>query len=394
MSEDRHDVAVIGAGMGGLAAAQALRQIGLGVAVFEQAPEFARVGAGIQLSPNACRALDAIGALESAQRDAVRPMLHRSFEWRTGQIDVEVPLADAVEARFGAPYLQLHRADLHSALLGRVQRASSAAEGDVRVATGRHLVDLVEDSNGVQLRFSDGPPAAAALVIGADGVRSTVRELLFGPADPIFAQRVAYRSTLPASAISELDIPVISAKWWGVDRHFVHYYVDRCRELNFVAILPADEWRTESWTARGDVGDMIQALDGFHEKVQAIVRATTEVYKWALFDREPLDRWSAGRIALLGDAAHPMLPHMAQGAAMALEDAVMLARCVAEDSDPGSETGLRRYEASRRERTNAVQAGSRANSYLRADEDSGHAATDWVWGFDAATAPLAEPAAQ
>jgi salicylate hydroxylase len=368
-------VVVIGAGIGGLAAAAALRRAGAQVEVYERSRALARVGAGLQLAPNATRALRGMGLLPQVLAIASRPESWCSFSGYDGSLTMRLPLGDDVEERHGAPYLHVHRSDLHKVLLGAV--------GDVHL--GRCAVGIEQDRDGVTIRFADGSDVAADLVIGADGVHSTVREMLFGALPACFSGLVAYRGIVPAGRVP--DVPRIAAKWWGQDRHLVHYWVSGGRELNFVAPVPEAAWTDESWTAEGKVGELLDALCDFADPVRRVAGHAATLMRSALYDRDPLPSWGEGRVTLLGDACHPMLPFMAQGAGMAIEDAVVLARCL-DGVGPGDDAAgaLGRYAATRIGRTSAVQGGSRANDFLRGT--SSGLGSDEVYGYDAWTVAL------
>lgn len=369
-------VVIIGAGIGGLAAAAALRRTGAQVEVYERADELARVGAGLQLAPNATRALRGLGLLPAVQAIASRPESWRSYSGDDGSLTLELPLGDLVESEYGAPYLHVHRGDLHAVLF-------DAVSADVRL--GRCAVGVAQDGDSVTVRFADGSAISADAVIGADGIHSVIRETLFGAMPATFSGLVAYRGVVPGDRVP--DVPLISAKWWGADRHLVHYWVSQGRELNFVAPVPEPAWTEESWMAEGKVGDLLDALADFPEPVRRVAGAAATLMRSALYDRDPLPRWGEGRVTLLGDACHPMLPFMAQGAGMAIEDAVVLARCLDGVAGDGVASVLARYAATRIERASAVQGGSRANDFLRGTS-SGLSSAD-VYGYDAWRAPLA-----
>jgi 2-polyprenyl-6-methoxyphenol hydroxylase-like FAD-dependent oxidoreductase len=370
-------IAIVGAGIGGLAAAALLSRAGHDVQVYEQTPRFARVGAGIQMAPNAVKVLRALGIDQELTRTAFRSELSLSRVWNTGGVTSELKLGREVEERYGSPYLFLHRADLHTAIKAIVPR------GIVHLDT--KLAGIEQNAHEVTLTFTNGVTVHADAVIGADGVHSLIRETMLGPEQPRFTGRVAYRTTFAAS---RLDAPItpVRTKWWGPDRHMVVYYVTAARdELYFVTSVPESaEWMTpESWSAKGDPEELRAAYVGFHEEVQTILRACPEVYKWALLDRDPLPRWCEGRIALLGDACHPMTPYMAQGAASALEDAAVLTRCLQGVDPDGLLDAFALYEATRKPRASAIQTMSSTNTWLRGATDPG-----WVYGYDAWTAPL------
>ena len=374
-------ITVIGAGIGGLAAAAALRQRGIAVEVYEQADTFARVGAGIQQSPNAVRVHRGLGIEDRLRQAAFRPTSSLNRDGTSGAVTNDHPLGHELEARYGAPYLTLHRGDLHEAL-------ASIVPADC-VHLGKTLVGIEASGRRVELRFADGSRRQTGAVIGADGVHSRIREYVAGTDEPRFTGRLAYRTTFPAALLRDVEIGSSRTKWWGADRHIVIYFVTAARdEVYFTTSQPEKaDWITkESWSAKGELGELRAAFAGFHRDVQAVLKAAPEVHKWGIFERGPLPTWSKGRVVLLGDACHPMTPYMASGAAMALEDAAVLARAIAEIDD--LETAFRVYEASRKPRTSAVQAGSSANTWMRNETNP-----DWLYGYDAWSVPLAVPAA-
>lgn len=372
-------IAIIGAGIGGLAAAAALRQVGIEVEIYEQAETFARIGAGIQQSPNAMKVHRGLG-IEARLRDvAFAPATSLNRDAVTGAVTNEHPLGRAVEERYGAPYLTLHRGDLHAALAEIVPADS--------VHRGKKLVRIAADGPRVALGFADGTEVLADAVIGADGVHSLVREHVGITARPHFTGRVAYRTTFLATRLAGVDVGLSRTKWWGADRHIVIYLVTAARdEVYFVTSQPerADWITQESWSAKGDVGELRAAFADFHPDVRAVLAAAPEVHKWGIFERDPLPTWRRGRVVLLGDACHPMTPYMASGAAMALEDAVMLARCFEELAGESLEHVFAAYEATRKPRASQVQAGSSANTWMRNATNP-----DWLYGYDAWTALLA-----
>jgi salicylate hydroxylase/6-hydroxynicotinate 3-monooxygenase len=370
------DIAIIGAGIGGLALAGLLARQGASVKIYEQAREFQRIGAGIQMSPNAMRVLRALGLEESLRRQAFMPRSWANRVWDTGEYLAELTFGAEAESRYGAPYLLMHRGDLHAALHSAVPPSL--------VAFDKKLAGLERNGAGVTLRFTHGSSASADAVVGADGVHSLVREILLGPEKPKFTGRVAHRTTFAAALLDGFAVDTCT-KWWGPDRHIVIYPVDaRGEEIYFVTSVPDPDWNVESWSARGEMAEVHQALAGFHDDVQRIVGACPGVHKWALFERDPLPRWADGPVVLLGDACHPMTPYMAQGAANALEDAAVLSRCLGEVEDVAD--AFRCYEATRLERTARVQLTSRQNTWGRQAIDP-----SWVYAYDALQTPLARP---
>jgi len=379
MSKKKLSIAIVGAGIGGLTVAATLRRIGAQVAVYEQAPRFERVGAGIQMMPNSMKVLRKLGVEERVRGKAFQPYSHLNREWNTGRILRELPMPESL---FGAPYLCLHRADLHEALASIVPAEC--------IHLGKKLVGVEQGSGGATLAFTDGTRVDADAVIGADGVHSVVREILIGPDAPLHKGRIAYRAVFSSALLNGMDIGPSRTKWWGPDRHIVIYYTTATRsELYFVTSVPEPaEWLTrESWSAKGDVRELRKAYEGFHADVRAVLEACPDCHKWAILEREPLARWSDGRVVLLGDACHPMTPYMAQGGATAIEDAAILARCIDEVNGEDLEAAFHRYEAHRKPRTSLIQAISSANTWMKGGDDD----TSWLYGYDAWNVPL-EPA--
>ena len=376
MTDKKISVAVVGAGMGGLAVAATLRAIGANVRVYEQAREFARVGAGIQMLPNAMKGLRALGIEERLRKIAFEPISHLNRDWNTGAIMRELPMS---ESAFGAPYLCMHRAELHEALL-------SVLPPEI-IHLNKKLIGLEQKSNEVSLTFADGTTATADIVVGADGIHSVVREIIVGPDKPLHKGRIAYRAVFSSSLLEGRDLGLSRTKWWGIDRHIVIYYTTATRsEIYFVTSVPEPaEWLTqESWSAKGDVRELCREYEGFHEDVMAVLRACPDCHKWAILEREPLPRWSDGRVVLLGDACHPMTPYMAQGGATAIEDAAILARCLEEVQCEDIETAFTRYEAHRKPRTSRIQAISSANTWMKGGDND----PTWLYGYDACIVPI------
>ena len=326
--------AIIGAGIGGLALAALLSRQGAQVMVYEQAKAFQRIGSGIQMGPNAMRILRALGLEPLLRRIAFQPPAWTNRTWDTGEFLGELNFAHA-EARYGAPYLLLHRGDLHAALF-------SAVPPDL-IAFDKKLVGVDRIGSGLTMRFADGTMATADAIVGADGVHSCVRELLLGEEEPVFTGRVAHRTVFPTALMGGFALDTCT-KWWGPDRHILMYPVTASRDETYLVTgVPDPNWIHESWSTAGDMEELRAALAGFHQDVQRVLAACPKVHKWALFERDPLPRWSEGPIVLLGDACHPMMPHMAQGGASALEDAAIITRCLGAEDD--IEEAFRRYEA-------------------------------------------------
>ena len=368
-------IAVIGAGIGGLVAAIALRKIGVDVIVFEQASAFGRIGAGITLTPNAVKVLDGLG-LGDAVRETAHVAAYRiSRTWDSGEVTSKVALGNAALERYGAPSLMLHRADLLSAL--------EAAIPDNSFKLNKKLVGLRDDGDTVEMTFADGSTDRTEGVIGADGIHSVVRSELFEADDPVFTGMSAYRSIIPVARLDGLDVAKF-VKWWGpnLQVQIVTNALSRSTELYIFATIPEATEVRESWSMEGNLDAFKSFFAGFHAEARAVINACEDLLRTALYERAPLDHWSKGRVTLLGDACHAMTPFMAQGAAMGLEDAAVLSRCVEGSVD--WPTALVQYEKTRLERASEIQLASHQNNWLR---DSGN--PDWVYGYDAWSADLA-----
>jgi salicylate hydroxylase len=371
-------VAIVGGGIGGLTAALSLLRAGFDVHVYERASALSEIGAGVQISPNASRILHGLGLAEDLARTGVKPLAWHQRRWDDGRTLLRTPLAEPLEAAFGFPHYQMHRADLLSAL--------AAAVPSERVHLGHRLSGLVDQGDRVEAEFAGGVRTQADVLVGADGIHSSVRDVLFGPEHPRFSGCVAYRGLVPAERLRDLELEVTAQVWMGPGRHFVHYFVSDRRLVNFVAIVEQDTWTRESWTDRGEVADALAAYEGWHPQVRSIIGEVDETFVWALFDRTPLERWSSGRVTLLGDACHAMLPFMAQGAAQAIEDGATLAACLSAGRAEVAES-LRRYESLRAPRTSRLQALSAENKtrfhlpdgphQVERDRQMSSGSTDW-----------------
>jgi salicylate hydroxylase len=285
-------------------------------------------------------------------------------------------MADSAERRYGAPQLTIHRADLLAALEARLP-------GDI-VRFGRKVTGIDNGLDAVTIHFADGSEETVDVLIGADGIHSVVRTALFGPEHPEFTGLVAYRTVVPRAKLSVPNLDAFT-KWWGPSPavQIVTFPLNKGTETFVFATTPQDDWRHESWTMPGDVEELRRVYADFHPEATALLAAATQVMKSALYVRDPMPAWSVGHTTLLGDACHPMVPFMAQGACMAIEDAVVLSRALDGVERAGVPAALRRYEAARKDRTARVQMGSRGNEWLK---DGGNA--DWVYGYDAWSTPL------
>ncbi len=349
-------VVIAGGGIGGLSAALCLAQRGCRVDVFEQAADFAEAGAGIQVSPNASRVLHALGLAAELQARAFLPSATQFRHWRSGSVISETPLGDFALQRYGAPYYHLHRGDLLNVLL------TAARTSELIALHTSSPVDRFEGSAGcVSIRAGERL-IEADLLIGADGIHSSVRRQLWGSERPNFTGNVAWRMLVDVTRLPADLVRPMSTAWWGPGKHFVHYYVRSGELVNCVCVVEKSGWEIESWTQAGDHDELKADFAGWHDDIgQLIAAADAEsLFKWALFDRAPMPEWGKDRVTLLGDACHPTLPFMAQGAAMAIEDAAVLAACLDQGADVT--ISLRRYEDLRRERTAMIQKGSRRNA--------------------------------
>jgi salicylate hydroxylase len=391
MTQSEPSIAIIGGGIGGLSAALSLLDAGLDVQVYERARTISEIGAGIAVSPNATRILYHLGLAPALESSGVKTLAWHDRRWDDGRTLLRTPLAGIVEIAFGFPLYHMHRADLVGALL--------RALPPERVHTGHTLKTLAEHGSQVEAEFENGAHIRADALVGADGIHSTVRQMLFGPEQPRFTGCVAYRGLVPAERLAHLDLERTAQIWMGPGKHFVHGYV-RNDLINFVAILEQDAWTKGSWSERGEVADVLAAFEGWHPQVRAILSAIDETYLWGLFDRKPMACWSVGRVTLLGDACHPMLPFKAQGAAQAMEDGATLAACLSNVGARDIPAALRRYEALRLARTARVQGESEANKtrhdlpdgpaqeardaeMARGRTDFSLEAVEWLYGYDA-----------
>jgi salicylate hydroxylase len=383
-------IAIAGGGIGGLAAALALLQAGYDVHVYEQSSALREVGAGIQISPNAARVLHRYGLSDELASVGVRPLAWHQRRWDDGRTLLRTPLGEDVIGAFGFPHYQCHRADVLAML--------SAAVPAERVHLGHRLSGFTDRGSCVDIQFDNGVTVRADMLIGADGIHSVVRRILFGEQQPEFTGCMAYRGLVPAERLKHLDLEVVAQIWMGPGKHVVNYFVAAGRLMNFVANIEQDGWTRESWTDRGDPNDLRAAFADWAPELRALFAEVEETFIWGLFDRAPLPRWSVGRVTLLGDACHPMLPYMAQGAAQALEDGAVLAACLSKYTDAAA--ALKHYEEVRLPRASKVQLAARGNKtryhlpdgpeqierdrLMRSSAtDWSFRAIDWLYGHDA-----------
>jgi 6-hydroxynicotinate 3-monooxygenase len=367
-------IAVVGAGLGGLTAAGFLQRAGFAITVYEQAPTFSRIGAGIILSANATKVLRRLGIEQDLIAAGIKAQSYVSRAWDTGATQYEIEFDADSERRYGGTYVNVHRGDLHAVLEKAVAPGTIAFE--------HRLVDLQETGDGVRLVFENGTTVEADLVIGGDGIRSRVRDVLLGPEPPRFSGAVAHRAIFPTERLRGFKIPDCT-KWWGRDRHILAYFMTRRRdEIYVIGVVPAASWESDAASLPSTRQALFEAFGNFHGDLLRVLEAVDEVSVWPIFDRPRNDCWSGGRLVLLGDACHPVPPYMAAGGAMAVEDATILSRCLTTFDEPAE--AFRCYEATRIARVGDVQRISLENSWMRGPTD-----TEWFYCYDPCVAPLA-----
>jgi salicylate hydroxylase len=382
-------IAVVGGGIGGLATAGFLCRAGLEATVYEQAPMLTEVGAGLVVAPNAARLLRSLGVI-GRFRDLAAPLeIGWEFRrWQDGSVLFSQRLGADCERLYGEHTYTAHRADLLTVL--------GAAVPQPALRLGARCVTVRRQPNHAELAFADGSAATADVVIGADGLHSVVRDAVLTTGPARFSGTCAYRCLVPADRAPAFALRPVQTLWLGPGRHLVHYPISAGRYVNVVALTPADDYHVESWSAEGRVEDLRAEFAGWAPQLTGLLQAAERTGRWALLDRDPFPRWTNGPIALAGDAAHPMFPFLAQGAAQAIEDAAVLAGCLAgEQADPAA--ALRRYETLRKPRTTRVQKISHERRHInhlpdgpaQQARDAAFASEDplahnaWIYGYDA-----------
>jgi salicylate hydroxylase len=399
MSKMPH-VIIAGAGLGGLTAALALLQRGFEVDLYEQAPELREVGAGVQIGPNGSRVLYELKLQEALDRVAFEPAGKEIRLWNTAQTFKLFDLGSEAVGRYGSPYLMLHRADLYAILAEAVLALKPDA-----VHLSAKCVGYEQDDKGVRLILDNGEKITGDILIGADGLHSRIRRQLAGADKAVFTGGISWRGIIPMDRLPPHLTAPVGVNWVGPRGHVIHYPVRRGELMNFVGHVERDDWQVESWTERGTIEECIADFAGWHDDIHELIRNIEEPFKWALFLHEPLKKWGEGRVTLLGDACHATLPYLAQGANMALEDGLVLAR-VLQNGMNDMPAALRRYEDARRDRTTRVVNKSAENLGRFHNDDLAkpevaerYTATewhpdrireryDWLFEYDAATVPI------
>ena len=365
-------IAIIGAGLGGATVGAFLQRAGFQARLYEQARAFERIGAGIHVSANVMKVLRSLDAERWLSEIGIHPDAFTSRKWDTGEILFELPLGEIGDAKYGAAYVTVHRGDLHAAILGKVQPDT--------IDFGKRLIGVERSGATTDLHFADGSSEQADLVIGADGVNSKVREAVIGPSRPRFIGAVAHRAIYPSKLLGDLNVRNCT-KWWGPSSHILIYYIEQSRDEIYLVTSAKGDWKSEASWEFCTHDEVLASFEGFHAEVKQVIATAPTLTKWPIFDVEPIDKWSDGNLVLLGDACHATTPYMASGAAMAIEDAAVLARCIEQSQDSAAAFAL--YEASRKPRIANVQKISAQNTFLRGPTDP-----TWVFGYDAVTVPL------
>jgi 2-polyprenyl-6-methoxyphenol hydroxylase-like FAD-dependent oxidoreductase len=387
-------VLIAGGGIGGLTAACCLTKAGYDVEVFEQAPELSEIGAGIQLSANAMHVLNDFGIGPAVSELAVRPAAYVFRLHDSGEEIGRFALADDHNRLHGAPYNQLHRADLHNLLATRLREF----KGIVRLSS--RVTGFDESTDGVRVQLSDGSTYSGDLLVGADGVKSAVRAQLAGPDNAVYTGDAAWRLTLPTETLADGFMGQVMSVWMGPGRHVVCYYLRGGNLLNFVGLVETDEVSEESWNSRFPWENLKRDFEGWHPDIQTIIDKAdrNQCFRWSLYYRPPIDNWSSRRVTMLGDAVHATLPYLAQGAAMAIEDGAVLSRALQLESNISD--ALQLYQRNRIERTSTIVKGSDANRALfhmhdqvklRAaftNRDEGATRNSWLYSYNPLTVEL------
>lgn len=397
-------VAIVGGGIGGLTAALALLRQGFDVTVYEQAPELREVGAGVQVSANGTRILFALGLEQDIMSVACEAGSKEIRLWNTGQTWNLFDLGPQSITRYGFPYVTIHRNDLHQALAAGIRRIAPDC-----IKLGMRCIGVDQSANGVALNFANGINLKADIAVGADGVHSIVRESFFGKDEPKFTDIVAWRGVIQAERLPERLLRPVGTNWIGPGGHVIHYLLRRGELMNYVSVVERSNWQVESWSVAGTVEECLADYEGWNGDVHTLIKSMDTPYKWALMLRQPMQQWTVERVTLLGDACHPTLPFLAQGAVMAIEDGYVLGRALAQYRDD-PEAGLLAYENARKERTTRIIRGAENNlgrfhnpALSRADTAEAYVNSEWeeakvkqryewLFTYDATSVPLGSAA--
>ena len=349
------NVIIVGAGIGGLVSALCLDTKGHKVEIYEQAETLSELGAGVQLSPNATRVLNYLDLFEDLEPYIFEPKSFQFLNYLSGKVITERKLGEAIKNDFNSPNYDIHRADLQRVLLNKIK----ARNVDIR--TNMKVTNVGNNKNSAFIE-ADGKEIEADLIIGADGIHSKVSDSLFGKKEISFTGNVAWRMLIPIELLPENLILPNTSVWIGPNKHFVTYHVSGGKNLNCVCLVEQEGWLSESWSEKGDIEDLKRAYKGWNKTIETLLDYAdpNTLFKWALHDRLPMKQWSKGRIVVLGDAAHPMLPFLAQGAAMAIEDGAVLANCIDNFEEVGE--AINHFEKIRKPRTSYVQSAARRNA--------------------------------
>ncbi len=394
-------ILIAGGGIGGLSAAAALLQRGIDVAVYEQAAELKEVGAGIQISPNGNKVLDALGVFQRLKALSCDPVRKEFRLWSTGKPWPMFSLGRTVIERYGYPYLTVYRPDLHDALLDRVRALKPDA-----IHLDSPVAGCEQTADSATLILKNGDRIQGDALIGADGVRSVVRNALWGNTDPAFSGMVTWRGLIPMDSLPEHMRVSVGSTWIGPGGHVVSYPLHQSKIMNFVATIEGKTWDSPSSCAPGTVEECLADFTGWHDDVHTMIKLCRSLLKWPLMQRDPIPQWTQGRISLLGDAAHATLPFLAQGAVHSIEDGMVLSRCLEGVAAADLPAALARYEAARIERTSRMVRGATANTERFHSEQLRTEASaerylgqewsadpiferyDWLYAYDANTAPI------
>ena len=349
------NIIIVGAGIGGLVTALCLNKKGYKVEIYEQVEALSELGAGVQLSPNATRVLNHLDLFEDLEPYIFEPNSFQFLNYSSGKIITERKLGEAIKNDFNSPNYDIHRADLQKVLLDKIEAEN------IDIHTNMEVTSVGNNKNSAFIEIEE-KKIEADLIIGADGIHSKVSDSIFGKKEIIFTGNVAWRMLIPVDLLPKNLILPNTTVWLGPNKHFVTYHVNGGKNLNCVCLVEQDGWLNESWSEKGDIEELKKIYKGWNKTIGALLEHVdpNTLYRWALHDRPPMEQWSKGRILVLGDAAHPMLPFLAQGAAMAIEDGAVLANCI--DNFDDIDEALNQFEKIRKPRTSYVQSAARRNA--------------------------------